>query len=392
MTKYGLFAVMLAVLSCTNISYGSITVEAGPDSVLGHPTGDQPSWPIGIVELPRHESRVLSLEEGGQWNFYFKASPAQISELILLFSKTRIRDHELWIKERKQQESFYRIKTDYNMCLVIHAQNPLAEPRGDEPASTHEPTLTIYLDLPADQGLAKEITLPDNIIVHNEIADFPLTGKAAAPKRKFWYARVLFDDSTPAADFKHSAYTRVTLWEQGIKEGIRLGRVNNEGYFHTALSEKEINDLKSGKSWLTLTVGNWLTEVKSDHPRVSWESLSLEKEKASPVTVAGPKFFYGRILYEDGVPVNKTPWVWNKILVSFPYVGNVQVEIDGYFKVCYTGDQYETAKTMKQRRNIHIANNNDWNKSLGQLVFPVSKLSFDKEKAGVVRIPRRGSE
>jgi len=69
--------------------------QFGLDSVQGHPTGAQPDWPAGIVDLVRRESRVYSIWVNGNENFYFNASLDEINALIRLFSQTRMRDHEI---------------------------------------------------------------------------------------------------------------------------------------------------------------------------------------------------------------------------------------------------------------------------------------------------------
>ncbi len=391
MRRCDVFLVVLGALTCASISYGMSTSEIGPDSARGHPTVAQPEWPIGLVELPRHESRVYSVWVNGKETFYFKASPDQVNQLILLFSKTRMRDHELWIKERKGQgERHEEISVDYNVRLDVLGGIALGAAKEAEKTVTHEPTLTLYIDLPADGALAERISLPDNIIVNNEVVGFSLKGKATKPKRDTWYARVQFADSTPAVDVEHGVITKIILWEKGVKDGISLGRVNAKGYFHAALSEKEIADLKTGRSWLTLMAGNWLTEPKSDDPRMDWKSLSRDKEKVQPVTVVKPKFYYGRILFEEGSPATRSAWAGREFFVDFPYAGMAHPDSDGYFQVCFTGDQYEKAKASKERRNIYIPSDEKRNEASARSVFPVAKLSQDKAKAGVVKIPRPG--
>lgn len=393
MRRSDVFLVVLGALSCAGMSYGMADSESGPDSVRGYPTAAQPEWPVGLVELPRHESRVRSFWVNGSETFYFEASPNQVNELILLFSKTRMRDHEVAIQERKAQgKSFDAGRFDYNVALKVVGGISLGVAREAEKPITHEPVLTLYIDLPADRALAEKITLPDNIIVNNEAAGFPLKGKATKPKRETRYAQARFGDSAPAVDSEHGVSTKVTLWEKNVKDGIRVGRVDHKGYFHAAFSEREIADLKTGRSWLTLTVGNWLTEPKSDDPKVDWKSLSREKEKAKPLTVARPRLYYGRILFEDGSPVTPGPWLGREVHLDFPYAGSARPDSDGYFQVCFTGDQYEKAKAGKERRNIYIPSDEKPNESSARFVFPVSKLSQDKEKAGVVRIPRPAKE
>ena len=250
-----------------------------------------------------------------------------------------------------------------------------------------------FLDAIADQALVKQIVLPDNIILHNEIAGWPLQSKATKPKRKFWYAKVLFDDSTLASDHEHYVFTKITYWEKDVSGGVNLGQIGQfglEGNFRAAFSDEEIADLKAGKSWLTLTVGNYVTEAKRDHPKLSIEKLALDKQIVQPVKIGKPKFYYGRILFEDGSPpiLEPAPWPSAEIRVNFPYAGSFPtVDSNGYFKVYFTKQQYETAKTKKARKNIMIPDYDSKNRSTGMFIFPVSKLSQKKEEAGVVRIP-----
>ncbi len=83
MKKYA-FCLLIAAAFC-NAAFGLATEEFGPDSQIGHPTTEQPGWAAGIVELPGHPSRVYSMWCNGGENFYFKASPDQINELVALF-------------------------------------------------------------------------------------------------------------------------------------------------------------------------------------------------------------------------------------------------------------------------------------------------------------------
>jgi len=385
---------VLVVLSCAQDSLGMATEQVGPASVQRFPTTAQPGWPAGIVELLRHRSRVYSVWCNGNENFYFKASPEEINDLIHLFSKIRMRDHGLWIKPGKRHvKSFGGDKIDYNVDLHVLGGIALwGRSQRDEGPSTYEPTLTVYVDPNADQAFLKRITLPDNIILGNEVANCPLKGKATKPKRKAWYAQVQFDDSTPAEDSEHGLTTKITLWEKRIKEGINVGEVSREGYFRAALSDEEITDLKSGKSWLTMTVGNWLTEAKSDHPRLSVEKLALDRTTAQPVKVNKPAFYHGRILFEDGLPpvLAPAPWPGAKIHLDFPYAGGARIDSEGYFKVYFTREQYEEVAAGKARKNIYVPSYEEKNTSTARFVFPVSELSQDKEKAGLVRIPRPG--
>jgi hypothetical protein len=366
----------------------------GPDD-RQHPTVQQPGWPAGMVEIPRHDSRVYSLWCNGNEDFYFKASPEQIGELIKLYSATRLRDHVIIIKnEKKEVKTFSGDKVDYNVNFHFLGGIALFMTQRKREAETYEPTLTIFVDPAADQAFWKNIALLDNIILNNEAANCPWKGKATKPERQVWFARVNFDDSTPAADFEHGVHTKVTLWEKNVKAGIQLGEVDREGRFHAAFSEKEIADLKAGKSWLTLTLGNWLTEAKKDHPQLSAEKLSHDKEAAQPVTISKPEYYYGRILFEDGSPpiLVPAPWPGAAIHVDFPYAGMPQIDAEGYFKVYFTKEQYEKVKADKVRKNIYIPSYESKGSSTARYAFPASKLSRDKGQAGVVKIPFPGSQ
>src|SRR5262245_5469594 len=140
-----LLSAMLGLSICAGVSEGMLTAESGPDSARGHATISQPGWPVGLVELPRHESRVYSVWVNGYESFYFKTNPVQTNELILLFSKTRMRDHELFIRERKsKKESVLPQSIDYNVSLDISGALQM-----DETSKTYEPTLTVYIDTSA---------------------------------------------------------------------------------------------------------------------------------------------------------------------------------------------------------------------------------------------------
>ena len=119
-----------------------------------------------MIEILRHDSRVYSIWVNGSENFYFKATPGEIGELIRLYSEARLRDHVVIIKkEKKEVRTFKRDKIDYNVNFHYLGGIALAMNRRSPEAETYEPTLTIYVDAGADQALSKQITIPDNVIV-----------------------------------------------------------------------------------------------------------------------------------------------------------------------------------------------------------------------------------
>jgi hypothetical protein len=391
MKEFTVFLAVLGILGLYEICYGWATEQIGPDSTNRHPTVAQPDWHKGIFEIPRHPSRVYSIWINGNENFYFMADPNQVNELLLLFSQSRMRDHEVVIKSAKDKrkvKTFKEDPVDYNVNLQIIGGIALAVYRRGDKVDTFEPKLTIYAG--DNDVLLKHLKLPENVIVSCEIKDCNIKSKKTKPKRKLWHGHVQFGDLSPAADFEHGVSTKITLWEKGFKKGILIGKVNHKGFFQAVFSEKEISDLKKGKSRLTITVGNWLTEAKKKDTRFPVKLLTLEKDKVKAVKVSRPKFYYGCILFDDGTPafLDNKPWPGAGITVSFPYAGSVKPDSQGYFKVYFTKEQYDKAKAKKSRKNIYIPNPSERGSATARVAYPVSLLSRDKAKAGEVRIPR----
>lgn len=382
--RSGLSAWAGAILCCAGTAFGLAEARVGPDSPKTGRTFAQPHWPVGLVEIPRHPCRVFSFSEGAGKTFYFDANASQIQELLLLFSKTRMRDHEVWLKERNGQElKLGKKPVEYNVTLTLPADMFWGSVRAADSRGTGEPTLTIFIALNDDSALADTLEIPDNLIVHNEVEGFPVKGKATKPKREALHCLVRFTDSTPVT---YPLMVQATLWERNVKEGIKLGKVE-QGSFEGVFSEQELTDLKSGKSWIALTAGNWMSEPKSNDPKLPPDKLTREIGNNEVVTISTPPLYYGRLLFEDGSPVTKRSYMLRNVLVEFPYCGSAEVDSEGYFKVCFTGDQLEKAKA-RDDKNIYIPDDAQWNRSTALYIFPASKLSRDKATAGVVRIPR----
>lgn len=387
----GLAAVVaiLGLLACREIAHGFATEQIGPDSERQHPTTAQPGGFKGIVEPLKHPSRVYSRWVNGNENFYFKATPDEINELLDLFSKVRMRDHEVWIKPGTETvTSFANDVFDYNVSLQIISGIALALHPDKDAAETFEPRLTIYVG--NDLAMLKRLKLPDNAIVHCKIEGAEVKGKLAKPSRKNWYACVQFDDSTPAVDMEHGLRTQITLWEDAFTDGIPLGNVDRDGTFKAVFSEQELAELKSGKTWLTMTVGNQLTQPKTSDPKFPAALLVLEKEKVTPHKISRPQYYYhGRVLFEDGSPaiLDPKPWPSAEIEVNFPYAGPARLDAEGYFKVVLQPDQFADLKARKPQRNIYCPTDHP-NRSRATEVFPPELLSQDKAKAGVMRIAK----
>lgn len=303
--KKTVFCLLIAAASC-NFSFGLATENFGPDSQIGHPTTDQPGWQTGIVELARHPSRVYSWWCNGNENFYFKATPEQINELIALFAKVRMRDHEIWIKPNKPNvQSFRKKMIDYNVHLQVLSGIALGMPREEyveeNEADTFEPDLAIYVD--GDATWVKQLQIPDNIILHSEIDGLVLKGTKIKPDRAWMYGKVQLKGQDYYTEYQKGGFSvRLTLWEKGIAEGIKVGQVDYKGYLKIPLSEKELSMLTNGDIWLTMTIGNHMLKAAMDHPRYSPEKLSIQKETAG-VDASGilrPHSFRGRHATNNG--------------------------------------------------------------------------------------------
>lgn len=371
------------------LCFGAATEQIGPDTE--HPTVSQQDWPKGIVEIPRHSSRVYSIWVNGNENFYFKATVEEINELLGLFAKARMRDHIVRIQAGQEKaRTIGGEDIEYNVRLQIVAGIVLfavrEEQRDDLPL---EPELTILTG--DEQGaLVNQLKWPENVIVESEIPGVTINSHRAKPKRDYYFGRLEFEDGSPPVGFVRGVDSRITLWEQKEKEGINIASVNNKGYFTTLLSERELANLKKGTAWLTVTIGNFLVEASKTDQRFPVKMLPRDKEKARAVRVKKPEYYYGRILFEDASPpiLDPAPWPGAEIMVVFPYTGPAIFDSDGYFKVYFTKDQYEKAKAQKARRNIYVPSYHRKGTSTAASVFPVNLLSQDKAKAGVVKIPR----
>ncbi len=390
MRKIILFIVLLATSSIAQISYGLATQQVGPDSANRHPTVAQPDWPKEIVEIPRHESRVYSIWVNGNENFYFKATAEQINELISLFSKARMRDHVVRIcSGMGKTRTFGGEEIEYNVSLQIVGGIALFVAREEKREGLPlEPELTILTG--DNRAILNQLRWPGNVIVQSELPGVSIKSNRAKPKRDFYYGRLEFEDGSPPVGFVQGIKSRITLWEQDAEDGINVGSVNNKGYLTVLLSGEELANFKKGKLWLTITIANFLTEARKTDQRFPIEMLTRDKDKAQPVKVRRPKYYYGRILFEDGSSpiLDPVPWPGAEIRVDFPYAGDAAIDSQGYFKVYFTKEQYEEAKAQKARQNIYIPDYSDKGRSTARFAFPVASLCQDKTKAGVVKIPR----
>ncbi len=350
---------------------------------------EQPGQTKGITAIIMHESLVYSIDTNGNSKYYFKTSVEEINEIINLFSKVAMRDHIVQVRSDKgMAKSFSGVEIEYN--VMLHDVGGLVlfsvreEQREDFP---QEPCLSILTG--GDNSVIEKLKWPDNIIIENFIPEISLASKIQRPERKYYYGLLEFDDGSPSVDFVMNVNSIVTLWQKDVNDGINIGDINNKGYFTILLSDEELARLKINEMWLTVTIANFLTEAKKTDQKFPFKMLVQDKEKAQVVKVKGLPYYYGRLLFEDGSPAILDRSLWKgamEIMVDFPYAGSPQIDSEGYFKVYFTPEQYENVKTQKIRNNIIVPTGP--NSGRGMYVFPVTELSLDKSKAGVVKIPR----
>lgn len=389
MNKHIIVIVAIGILGLGENSFGLAFEHIGP--VTGWPVVPQPDWPKGIEGIPAHLSRVYSIDVNGNVNFYFKCKVDEINELLAIFARSRMRDHVVRIEpDIKTVSTFSKEEIEYNVRLQIVAGIVLfvvrEERRDNFPL---EPQLTI-LTGDNDGAIANQLKWPENVIVESEIPRISINKDNTRPKRDYYYGLLEFADGSPPVEFVKGVNSRITLWEQKEPDGIEIGSVNNKGYFTILLSEAEMADLRKGSTWLTVTIGNWLVKAKKTDMRFPLEMLTREKDKARPVKVSAPSYYYGRILFEDGTPaiLDPAPWPGAEIMVSFPYGGPANPDSQGYFRLTFTAEQFEQLLRRKDQRNIYIPDLVQKGRSKGEFTFSPNLLSKDKTKAGVVKIPR----
>ena len=375
------------VLPCPN-ALALAMEQVGPDKP-DHPTMEEPDWHKGIVELTRHPSRVYSVWVNGSETFYFQASPDAMNKLITLFSKARLRDHEIRFEPGTNSVKALgsgAVISGYNVSLQATYGIALAFTREKDSAETLEPRLTIYVG--ENPALPKQLKLPENIHVRSGVPGLDFPGQPAVPSRQVWFGRVQFDDGKPAVDFESGLQTTITLWDNDSPDGIPLGHLTSDAIIRTAFSESELADLKSGRSWLTVTLGNYLAQSKRSDPKFPPELLAADEQQAGRFQISRPlDFYYGRILFDDGSPAVLTNAPGGQeIFVDFPYAGRGKLDAEGYFKVYLTPDQFADLGKRKPNKNIYVPV--DAHTGRAADTFPPELLSHDQAHAGVVKIAR----
>lgn len=387
---------VLLVLSSAVFSlrgYAMATEQIGPDPP-DRPTVAQPGWPKGIAELARHPSRVYSIWVNGNEEFYFKSTPEQINELLTLLGQARMRDHEIRVLPGSGEvSSFQRQKFEYHVGLHVVTGIALAHTQAQlqkgKPADLPlEPRLTIYSE--EGEALVKQLTWPANAIIDCQVPGLSIPSPQVRPNRSSFYGQLEFAADSPTRSFVQNVATRISFWERGFETGISLAQVDREGRFAVGFSPEEMASLQAGKTWLTVTLGNWLTEPRPTDQRFPVEKLASAPDKTKPVPMGGAPCYYGRLLFEDGGPpkLDPEPWPGARIMIDFPYAGSSEPDAEGYFQVVLTPEQFEDLQRRNPRKNVYVPSDTPRGSSTAQFIYPVSLLADSKAKAGVLKIPR----
>jgi hypothetical protein len=181
MKKHAAIIAAVGILGLCRSSYGLTTEQIGPDT--RHPTVARQGWPVGIVEIPRHISRVYSTQGGfGNEDFYFKCKIGQINELLAIFAKARMRDHVVRIEPgvKKTSTFFSKEEIEFNVHLRVVSGIALALARGNSREAL-EPQLTILTG--DDDSVIKQLSWPGNLIVESRIRGVSINKDRKKPKR-----------------------------------------------------------------------------------------------------------------------------------------------------------------------------------------------------------------
>jgi hypothetical protein len=209
---------------------------------------------------------------------------------------------------------------------------------------------------------------------------------------KILYGRVLFEDGTPAVPDLEGFETQVILWGQDYTTGLTIAIVDNDGYFTFQRPDEDMEQLKSGKTWLTVGISkpDINHEVQKDE-RISVDLLSSEREKVGVIKIHRPNIYYGRILYENGKPAvpEVLPWPGAKVWAILRYTPATSkaggltehlsdVDKDGYFSAYFTDEQIEKIKAEKYSIQIYHPSHELMRASYPIVNYPFEMLSTEK--------------
>lgn len=170
---------------------------------------------------------------------------------------------------------------------------------------------------------------------------------------KVWFGRVLFEDGTPAVSESPSYKTQVVIGGNEYATGLALATVDGDGYFVAVIPDETMTRLQSGDSSLTVAVAPthpMHAGLRGQKFPVEW--LSRQRETAKVVTISRPKFYYGRVLYENGKPAvpPAAPWPGASVYVTLRdqriasvvrgfQTPSLRLDEEGYFTAYLTDEQ-----------------------------------------------------
>ncbi len=210
-------------------------------------------------------------------------------------------------------------------------------------------------------------------------------------KGKILYGRVLFEDETPAVSQLEGFETQIVEWSQDSTSGATIATVDQDGYFRTQISNEVLERLKSGKVWIVVGIArsDIIHNFQTDE-RFPVEFLSLKRDTAGVIKIDRPNIYYGRVLYENGMPLilEVLPWKGATVSAGLRYspkgAANLvterirDVDKEGYFFVYLTDTQIEQIKAGNY--SIEIFHPSYIKIGSCYLIkFPFESLSTEKE-------------
>ena len=275
------------------------TSIAAPDTQTdkeGHYRYTQIKWPyrVGVIwrkELPAGEERWQYLRrnqvfEGSQTvDFQFGDFPAADSVLcgqVVQQDGEAVRNFTIDV-HAKVDFSDYSTKylQQFGVEVPFHTADGRFETRA-LPAGKYT-----VLATPENARAYDYINWQDCKLVDKERTEI----KIKIARKKVLYGRVLFEDGSPAVIKPPpwaGARTSITQWNVDLPMGSRIGEVDDDGYFELYLSENELEQLKTGKNWLSIDIP---TDEQGSRKQVGtfpFGLLATEKNKAGVVEIKRP--------------------------------------------------------------------------------------------------------
>jgi hypothetical protein len=370
--------------------YFLATEQIGPDPP-GRPTFEQPDWPRGLVDLARLQTRVYSRWVNGDERFFFQADIQGVNEILSLFSRVRIEEHDLLFGTGEGRlQTFRGLPIEYNVELHVPGGISLAFNTRVGQQVQSEPELILLVG--SNPELLGRLSIPANTRVQagDQIKSrLPREVDFEKPAKAIYFGRVAFADGTPAApQFSIHIRTYVVRWDEGYSEGIRVAEVNSNGLFSINAAEKDMEAYRSGRRRLTVHTGQSWKDGLEKGVTFPVAYLSKNMDEAKTLTIGrAESIYYGRILFEDGSPALLDKAQWGNLRLR---VGDLAAEIDeqGYFQIYLRDEEYQERKVGNERLLIYLPDPQRPGRSVGKPLFPVGLLSRDKASAGTITIPR----